>query len=563
MKFIPSQLLFFFDNKTWRKNFTSLAQFLCFILFAVSLYSVLFHFIMLYEGREYSWLTGLYWTLTVMSTLGFGDITFTTDLGKAFTIVVLLSGIILLLVMLPFTFIQLFYAPWLEARDRHRMPRELPASTKGHVILTSLEPIAEKLVAKLQERKIEYVLVIDDLARASQLFNAGYKVVVGEPDDPEIYHRVRVTQAAMVVATNDDLLNTSIAFTIRGISAAIPIVVSIDNENSLDILNFPGNTHVFHFTKMLGQALATRTSGLGRAFNIINRFEELLIADIAASQTSLDGKTLRDLGMRKKIGATVIGFWEKGRLVLPRPDTVITKRTLLILAGTQQQLENFERCYALPETNQSALVPVVILGGGRVGMSIASTLKEHGMRVCIVEKRPVPQDNSDFVQGDAADIKVLEKAGVMEARTVIITTHNDSMNIYLSFYCRQLRPDIQIISRANNQRSVAKLHMAGADLVLSYASMGANAILNVLQPEEIAMLSEGLNVFVQPVPDSLAGKTLIESQIRETTGCSVIALKGPAGMQVNPDPAQPLQKENALILIGMTESEQKFLEIFA
>ena len=99
MKFIPFQLLFFFDNKTWRKNFTSLAQFLCFILFAVSLYSVLFHFIMLYEGREYSWLTGLYWTLTVMSTLGFGDITFTTDLGKAFTIVVLLSGIILLLVM--------------------------------------------------------------------------------------------------------------------------------------------------------------------------------------------------------------------------------------------------------------------------------------------------------------------------------------------------------------------------------------------------------------------------------------------------------------------------------
>ena len=33
-------------------------------------------------------------------------------------------------------------------------------------------------------------------------------------------------------------------------------------------------------------------------------------------------------------------------------------------------------------------------------------------------------------------------------------------------------------------------------------------------------------------------------------------------MQVNPDPAQPLQKENALILIGMTEFEQKFLEAF-
>ena len=47
-------------------------------------YSVLFHVIMEMEGQRHSWLTGLYWTLTVMSTLGFGDITFTTDLGRLF-----------------------------------------------------------------------------------------------------------------------------------------------------------------------------------------------------------------------------------------------------------------------------------------------------------------------------------------------------------------------------------------------------------------------------------------------------------------------------------------------
>jgi hypothetical protein len=62
------------------------------------------------EGKEYSWITGFYWTLTVMTTLGFGDITFTTDLGKIFSIVVLLSGVIFLLVLLPFTFIQFFFA---------------------------------------------------------------------------------------------------------------------------------------------------------------------------------------------------------------------------------------------------------------------------------------------------------------------------------------------------------------------------------------------------------------------------------------------------------------------
>lgn len=70
-------------------------------------------------------MTGFYWTLVVMSTLGFGDITFTSDIGRAFSVLVLLSGVILLLILLPFVFIK-FFAPWMEAQARSRAPRELP-----------------------------------------------------------------------------------------------------------------------------------------------------------------------------------------------------------------------------------------------------------------------------------------------------------------------------------------------------------------------------------------------------------------------------------------------------
>ena len=54
---------------------------------------------MLFEVKEFSWITGFYWTLTVMSTLGFGDITFATDLGRIYSIIVLMSGIVFLLTM--------------------------------------------------------------------------------------------------------------------------------------------------------------------------------------------------------------------------------------------------------------------------------------------------------------------------------------------------------------------------------------------------------------------------------------------------------------------------------
>lgn len=45
-----------------------------------------------------------------MSTLGFGDITFHTDLGRAFSMLVVISGLMFLLVLMPFTFIEFFYA---------------------------------------------------------------------------------------------------------------------------------------------------------------------------------------------------------------------------------------------------------------------------------------------------------------------------------------------------------------------------------------------------------------------------------------------------------------------
>ncbi len=564
LKFLPVQLLFLLQSASHRKNILLLVKFLCFLLGTIALYSILFHHLMQYEGREYSWITGLYWTLTVMSTLGFGDITFESDLGRLFSILVLSTGVIMLLIMFPFFFIQFLWAPWTEAQARSRTPRSLPPGTSGHTIITSFDPIIQRLVAKLKQRHRDYVLVIADPQQAGDLHDAGYRVILGEPDDPETYRRLRLEDAAVVLATNNDLINTSIAFTVRGITAKVPIITSADNDNSLDILQFPPNTKVFQFARMLGHSLAERTIGLGRPINVVSRFDSLLIAEISAVQTSLGGKTLAETDLRRQTGVTVIGLWEKGLYEAPRPDSRISSTSLLLLAGTAQQLDRFEACYAVSGETGSQDRPVLILGGGRVGQAAVEVLARYDIEYRIIDKRPlrasIPLEN--FIQGDAADLQVLERAGVREARTAIITTHDDAMNVYLTFYCRQLRPEIQIITRATSERSVAKMHMAGADLVLSYASMGANNIINAINTEEISMFTEGLNIFRRPVPAPLVGKSLAESGIREKTGCSVIAIKMDNELSVAPDPGSPLRNRQELILIGTTMAEQTFLDLY-
>ncbi|MCU0595477.1 MAG: potassium channel protein, partial [Desulfobacterota bacterium] len=121
-------------------------------------------------------------------------------------------------------------------------------------------------------------------------------------------------------------------------------------------------------------------------------------------------------------------------------------------------------------------------------------------------------------------------------------------------------PDMQILSRANLERNVSTLHRAGADFVMSYSSLGANAIFNFLRNEDTLMLAEGLNVFRLKAPKPLVGKNLAQSKIRQITGCSVVGIKVNDVMAINPDPQAPIHEDAELILIGTYEGEKKFLQ---
>ena len=150
MKFVVSPLNYLIKQPLVRENLARLAR-LFFALFAmIAVSSTLFHFIMMYEGRDYSWISGVYWTLTVMSTLGFGDITFHSDLGRFYSIIVLVCGIVMLLIVLPFAFIRFFYAPWVEAHMRLRAPRSVPEDTRDHVVICKNDAIAIDLAERFQ-----------------------------------------------------------------------------------------------------------------------------------------------------------------------------------------------------------------------------------------------------------------------------------------------------------------------------------------------------------------------------------------------------------------------------
>ncbi len=287
----------------------------------------------------------------------------------------------------------------------------------------------------------------------------------------------------------------------------------------------------------------------------------MLIAEAHAARTPFEGKKLIESRLREITGINVVGIWQRGKFEIPRPQTRIHSTSILLLAGSEEHFRQYDDFIG---SSRTFAAPVVILGGGRVGQAAANTLADRGIEYRIVEKnKNLIKDDKRYILGNAADIHTLERAGISEeAPSVFITTHNDDINIYLTIYCRELRPNIQIISRATLDRNISKLYAAGADIVMSYASMGANRILNILKPDEILMLAEGLNVFKASVPTSLIDKTLSENQIREKTGCNVVAVRSNDTININPDPTVHLKKKDELILIGTAEAEKKFINIY-
>jgi len=564
MKFNSSIVGYFFQRSSTRRNLRQLMEFILVLSGLVICYSIVFHFVMAAEGKDYSWITGVYWTLTVMSTLGFGDITFQTDLGKAFSIVVLISGMLFMLTLLPFMFIKFFYAPWVDAENRNRAPRELPPGTGDHVIITNYDPVTMALIQKLTNHKHEYVLIVDDLRRALELYDQGLRVAVGDIDDPDTYRRLRVDRAALVVATNSDEMNTNIAFTVRELSDRVPILTTADSPFSDDILQMAGSTKVLRIYDILGRSLAAGTVGATGRTNIISRFDDLLIAQYTAFETPLAGKTLAESQLREKFGLSVVGLWDRGRFEVPRADRRIERTSALLLAGSENSLDAFDTEFARYHAAGKTQEPILIVGSGRVGDTIARQFKHRGSPYLVIEKNSAKREKEEnYVLGDAADIRTLKRAWIEKAPAALITTHDDATNIYLTNYLRSLRPDMQILSRANLDRNVSTLHRAGADFVMSYASLGADAIFNFLRNEETWMLAEGLNIFSLRAPAALVGKTLAQSGIRAVSDCSVVAIRCNGALSTTPDPATPIPESAELILIGTDEGERKFLQVFA
>ncbi len=183
----------------------------------------------------------------------------------------------------------------------------------------------------------------------------------------------------------------------------------------------------------------------------------------------------------------------------------------------------------------------IICGFGRVGRQVARDLGRAGVRHVAVDADPTHREVADsmgvrYIENEAANDDVLDKAGIGRARALIACVDSDAENIFIVLTARGLRPDLLIVARASAEDSEKKLRQAGADRVISpYKTSGSEMARIALHPQVGGAVQ--LADYRMEEIDATAGSLGVGKSIEQVRGASVIvAVRHPDG-QLEPQPA--------------------------
>ncbi|MDF1701867.1 MAG: cation:proton antiporter [Planctomycetota bacterium] len=115
---------------------------------------------------------------------------------------------------------------------------------------------------------------------------------------------------------------------------------------------------------------------------------------------------------------------------------------------------------------------VIIAGFGPVGRRVAADLELAAISYCVIDMNPdtiraLHETGNPAVVGDAATETTLMRAGLEQARALVITIPDDEATRRVIATARRHRNDLLVAARTTGVRSSGALKDAGADLVVS------------------------------------------------------------------------------------------------
>ena len=203
-----------------------------------------------------------------------------------------------------------------------------------------------------------------------------------------------------------------------------------------------------------------------------------------------------------------------------------------------------------------------VIGIGRFGASVAQTLCTLGHEVLAIDRdetriAAIADLVTHAVVADTTDERALKRIGVRNFDCIIISVGDDIRTSILTTVLVKEQGAQYVIAKASDRLHARLLEKTGADkVVLPEHEAGVRLARSLVSGSIIDYLdlSDEYSINETLIPTPWVGKTLVELNVRNRFGVSVIAFRRGEDILVTLDPKAPLHAGDVLVMIGSNES---------
>ena len=203
-----------------------------------------------------------------------------------------------------------------------------------------------------------------------------------------------------------------------------------------------------------------------------------------------------------------------------------------------------------------------VIGIGRFGASVAQTLCTLGHEFLAIDRdetriAAIADLVTHAVVADTTDERALKRIGVRNFDCIIISVGDDIRTSILTTVLVKEQGAQYVIAKASDRLHARLLEKTGADkVVLPEHEAGVRLARSLVSGSIIDYLdlSDEYSINETLIPTPWIGKTLVELNVRNRFGVSVIAIRRGEDILVTLDPKAPLHAGDVLVMIGSNES---------
>jgi voltage-gated potassium channel len=300
--------------------------------------------------EKWKLLDSIYMTIITITTVGYGEIHSLSTNGKIFTIIFILSGVIILAYAIGSLSELIIEDEIRKIFGRRKLEKKI-AKLKNHYIICGYGRMGKVICDELDEESVPFIVIEKDENVIDLIDSKNFLYIKGDATLDEILIKAEIKRAkGLVAVTSSDAENLYITLTAKNINPRLKVIARTIEDGADVKLKMAGADMVFSLYQIGGMKMAQailRPAVLNFIEIITQRKSmELLIEEVTVNNSSpLAGKTLRNSGIRQELGVIIIAIKKNSGEMLfnPIPDTLIEANDKLLALGEKKNLKKLER----------------------------------------------------------------------------------------------------------------------------------------------------------------------------------------------------------------------------